>query len=495
MLVPLSEKEWRSCFVKRMIKLISLSLALLIVIGMLCGCGKNEKNTEEPDGSEIVASIGNEKVTYALYRAAFDSYLEYMTQLGYDPLSNEEELASYQDWILDYILMDIVVLYNAELEGYELSEEQEAEAQKQAEDELKSIYDEYWQLSESEHESDPSKSVQEYFDEYVAALSEYFVGERMNFEQYSARYAEETRKSFIIEGYKELVCADFSVSEEDIIEWYGEQYDSDRECYAESPEMYKTDRENFEMYFGISDDVYPVTYTPEGYSRIMDIVVKPSGKLGEEYETKSARLAELYDECSLLMFNDALNGNDANSERIAELLDEYRALEAECDALYEEFTASAREKIDAAYLELEGGADFADVMLKYTENAFVTGDDEYEGCEAFRTEGQIISLTHSSKDDWSDTVKDIFGMLEVGEYSTVFADDDGSFHIIYHASDIEAGEIGLDAVREAVSGIVKAQQDNDSWNELVKTWMKDPKLEINIDLVRLIGKSEIQGNK
>lgn len=75
-----------------------------------------------------VASIGDETVSYALYTAAFDSYLSYMEQMGYDPVSNEEELQKFRDWVLEYLVKDMVVLYRAKEEGFKLSDEQIAES-------------------------------------------------------------------------------------------------------------------------------------------------------------------------------------------------------------------------------------------------------------------------------------------------------------------------------------------------------------------------------
>ena len=47
-----------------------------------------------------------------------------------------------------------------------------------------------------------------------------------------------------------------------------------------------------------------------------------------------------------------------------------------------------------------------------------------------QTKGQIVSLIYDCDKDWSPTVKEIFGMIEIGEYSNVFEDEDGSLHII-----------------------------------------------------------------
>ncbi len=466
----------------------ALSVILIIILGCTAMFGCTEHT---PVGTDIVASIGDETINYALYNAAFESYREYMTQMG-GGISDEDDLITFQDMIMDYLLVDMLTLYHADKEGFVLSEEDKQAAIKQAESELKDIKKEYMELSRTDNEKDSSKTVEQYFEEYISALSDYYLGEKLNFEQYSEAYTNELIRSQTIEAYKAYVCESFVAPESDINDWYEEQYDLQTESYKEYPEQYKFDQEYFEQYFGVNDDAIPCVYVPKGYSRIMDIVVKPSGKLSEEYEALQTKIKAVYSECSELAFNDALNGDNANKERIAELVKEYKKLQSESDAMYDDYIHDAKEKIDEAYAELESGADFAEVMLKYSENTAVVGDDSNAGCEVFQTKGQIISLEYSGASDWSDTVKEIFGMLEVGEYSNIFADDDGSLHIIKYVSDITAGTVELEDVYDSVKTIVKSSSDEKAWSELMDAWLDDSSIKRNTNLIRSIGKDLIE---
>ena len=131
-------------------------------------------------------------------------------------------------------------------------------------------------------------------------------------------------------------------------------------------------------------------------------------------------------------------------------------------------------------------------MLKYSENTDVVGKDGNGGCEAFQTKGQIISLVYDCDKDWSPTVKEIFGMIEIGEYSNVFEDEDGSLHIIKYVSDINSGDVPLDDIRDEVTSFVKADSDEAAWNELMESWLADPEIKRNTDLIRSAGKDLIE---
>ena len=468
-------------------KLMAIALVLILAFGCIAGCS----NDSVPKGTDIVASIGTESISYALYCASLESYMSYLTQIG-GSITSEDDLTVFQDMIMDYLIMDMMALYNAQKDGFSLSDEERQKAIDQAESEIEDIRDEYIASAEADYEKDPSKTVDEYFDEYIATLSEYYLGIKMNFDEYSEAYKNEMIRSRTIEAYKDYVCKDFVASEGDIVKWYDEQHASDVEAYASFPEQFKFDQEYFEKYYGIEYDACPVTYVPKGYSRIMDIVVKPNGELSEQYENNQKRMKEIYAECSELTFYDALNGDDANAAEIAELLEEYRRLDAECASMHADYIKDAKAKIDEAYSELESGADFAEVMLKYSENTDVVGKDGNGGCEAFQTKGQIISLVYDCDKDWSPTVKEIFGMIEIGEYSNVFEDEDGSLHIIKYVSDINSGDVPLDDIRDEVTSFVKADSDEAAWNELMESWLADPEIKRNTDLIRSAGKDLIE---
>lgn len=144
----------------------------------------------------------------------------------------------------------------------------------------------------------------------------------------------------------------------------------------------------------------------------MDIVVIPEGELGDDYKKKNEQLDSLREECTSLLFTDALNGDGANSERIAQLISDYKTLQAECDEMYNKFIEPYRAKIDKAFAELEGGADFAQVSSSIQRTNTLQAATVTGAAKPSRTKGQLISTKHSSsKGDWSSTVKEIYSRL------------------------------------------------------------------------------------
>lgn len=467
----------------------SIMLALICFCFVFCACSLGKDAA--PDPAEKVVSIGDQGACLALFKALYETYLPYMQYYGQDPLESEASLESYQDWLLDSLTGDIVTRYQADQAGFELSPDQETELSEQTDSELDELYDKFMRYAEQSFSEDPSIPVDVYFDSIVNSESEKYTGIAMNWDDYKEYYREESRNAYIVSAFKEQVCGEFVPSEEEIRSWYENALDSDKANYADSPEKYRTDEELFETSFGEDSSVYPITYVPEGYSRIMHIVVSPEGELPEEYDSKLDRMEEIKSEYADLAFEDALSGTQNNTAAMNALIEEYMRLKENTDAEYDAYVENARNKIYMAYGELESGKPFAEVMLKYTEDERVVGSETKPGCEAFQTKGELISLTHRGLDDWSEKILDEFSKLEKGGYSGVFMDG-GSYHIICYASDEPAGEVPLEAIHDVVETVCAEGIRNAQWDLIIDEWKNDPDLKINMDLIRQVGREDLE---
>ena len=460
---------------------------LLAACFTLAACsGGKKKSLSSFDPSDPVISIGDQEVSLAAYKALFESYLPYMQYYGQDPLESASALESYQDWLVDELTNDLVTVYQAGEAGFSLSAEQEKEFSEQTEAELSELYDRFMKIAEQNYSDDPSIPLETYFDGLVNQESEYYTGTAMSWEDYRAHYLNEAKKAYIVNAYRDSVCGEFIPSEEDITNWYDAAHENDKANYLDSPEKYKMDEEDFEINFGKGDSILPVTYVPAGYSRMMHIVVSPKGELSDEYKAKLKRMEEIKTEYSELSFEDAVEGTNKHAAQLDKLLAEYKLLKQATDGEYSSFVEEAYEKIKNAYGELVSGADFADVMLRYTEDERVVGGEDSEGCEAFRTKGELISVQYNGYGDWSETVKTEFSKLKMGEYSGIFMDG-GSYHIICYVSDEASGDVPLEQIHDYIKEVCMVGVQNSQWSQLVSEWKKDPDLKIDHDIIRLVG--------
>ena len=102
----------------RIKRLIAFCFAALLCFGAAsCKNTGNQLPTASPQSEysaeTVVASIGDRTVTYALYKAAFESYADYAKQMGFDPYSSEDDLKGFQDLVINALVADMVTLYHA----------------------------------------------------------------------------------------------------------------------------------------------------------------------------------------------------------------------------------------------------------------------------------------------------------------------------------------------------------------------------------------------
>ena len=472
--------------IKRMIAAVLIPAVLSVLI---CGCSLNE--SAKTDMAQPVVSIGEESADLAVFKALFDNYLPYMQYYGQDPMAGRASLESFQDWILDSLTEDVVTRHQARLAGFELTDEQEEELKAQTDEELKDIYDRLMKFAEQDFADDPSSTVETYFSGLVDQESEYYTGVAMSWEDYKVYYTEHARDAYIVKAYKEKVCAEFEPTDADVRSWYESSKASDKANYDEFPASYRLDEELYETSFGILETAHPITYVPEGYSRIMHIVVSPEGELSEEYAADIARMDELKAEYGELSFEDALNAADTHAARLSAILAEYSELKTRTDGEFDAFVENARNKIYMAFGELEEGKPFGDVMLRYTEDERVVGRDGTGGCEAFRTKGELISLEYDGANDWSAAVKAEFKKLSKGQYSKVFMDE-GSYHIIFYASDETPGDVPIEGIYDDIKSVCLEGVQGSQWEALIEEWKRDPELTVNMELIRSVGADELE---
>ncbi|MBO4384047.1 MAG: hypothetical protein J5854_01335 [Clostridia bacterium] len=472
---------------KKTIRLIATAAAALFA---LSAC-THEIKLDDVDRSTPVLSIGNETVSLAMYKALFDNYLPYMQYSGFDPLEDESSLKYYRDWLVDILTDDLVTLHQAKQSGFTFTEEEEAQLAAETEEELGELFSEFMELARQDYADDPSIPVEVYFEGIVNSESEYYTGVSMSWEDYKAYYRGQSRNSAIVKAFREKVCAEFVPTNDDVADWYDSAVANDKATYTADPGNYKNDEEEYEQYFGSREGVYPITYVPSGYSRMMQIVVYPQGELSDEYSDKLERMEEIETEYGRLAFEDAVSGTDVNAGRLAELVTEYNALKEAADAEYEEYLRSAREKIEAAKREIMNGRPFEEVMPDYTEDKRVIGDGDGEGCRAFLEKGELISLKHTSSADWSNGIKEEFKKLALGHYSEIFMEG-GAFRIIYYASDETSGEVPLEAIYDDIKTVCTASVQDKQWEALIAEWKKDPDLVINEELLDLVGKDDLK---
>ncbi len=472
-------------------KWISVLLAAVMLLPLIAACqltdeGANDPNATDPAETEldlaaIVATVGGEEITLGEMKTLFDSYVEYFSYYGYDVTSDEATLHSFQDDLVNRMVEDKLVEYKAKQLGYDqLDAEGQAELDSRVEEELGAMEDYYRQQAEDEFASDSSVDVEARIIELILEEAAYNMAkDDATYEEYAEFLKKDIVASYLEELLKAGELKDVAVGEEEIQAKYDELLAADTAAYTEDAAAYKTNQDAYES----AGEGLPALYVPEGYHRIYDIFIAFEGTLSTDYAAKEAEMKKLKTEYQDLAFADALAGNTENAARMAEILAQYNALQAECDGLYGEYAASAKAKIDEIYAKLQGGADFKELMLADSEN------ENFKSSELFAERGILLSTVDESEYDWLERTKQVFSTLGAGEYSEPFAEEDG-YHIIFYVGDETAGARPLADVYEAIRSQVLEGLMETEWQALLDAWKNDGDVVvINEEVYRPLGKA------
>jgi hypothetical protein len=92
---------------------IALVLAAAMILP-LTGCSlKDEAAGSQYTDDEVIAKVGDTEITLGDYQELFNYYLQYYQSYGSDPTSSQESLEAFQDDIMNALLQEKVIPYQA----------------------------------------------------------------------------------------------------------------------------------------------------------------------------------------------------------------------------------------------------------------------------------------------------------------------------------------------------------------------------------------------
>lgn len=447
-------------------KLISLTLALIMCAASLCafsGCDVKDGATSDDAEKVVLATVGDEKIYLHEFEATYNMYVEYYANYGYDITNDETALKEFKTSLIERMIADKAAIIKAKEAGLDkFTDEQLKEIDESIDTEYKSIEEYYRPLAEEQAGSDDEAAIAAKYEELVEEESQNYTGVKMTYEEY-LDYVEETiTQNYLINLYKDkIVYKDLNVSEDDIKAKYDEYVESAKQEYAENAVAYKNDQESAELMVTM-----PTAYSPEGYSRMLSILIPASTEKSETYTENETKMGELEAEYGKLAFEDAVSGKNTNAAKLKEIIAEYNKLKLDNEAEFDKANEANRKKADEAYAALQSGKSFVDVMKEYGE------DPDFDSESIFIEKGVLISNQHASENDLSDEVKAEFAKLKIGEYSPVFEDEDG-FHIIFYLKDEPVGVRDISELKSFIEDELLATGKTEEWDALVKEWVKD----------------------
>jgi len=429
-------------------------LAAVLAVGLLACAGSKESELPTLDPDAPAFRLGERVATVGELNLKYNAFVSMMAQYGMPAPSTEEEIAEYLDMMLEELLGNLSILWQADEMGVSLSAAEMAEIDVVIDMHRQEILNEYkvnamHAAGGDETTADPADFEEEALLAIDADIQAYYGDENMTFDSYLADYRKDLESQALTEAVRAVALEGATVADEEVQAWYDSELERHKEALAEAPIDYRT----FLAQYDSGEIDVPPLYVPEGFARIALITVASEEAIDESYATNRATMAALEAEYGKLML---AGGTDR--ERLAEIRSEYAALKAETEAVYEAFSEGPKARAEEAYAMLtEEEADFDVVAGKFNKD-----------------EATDVRLLYQKERDDSvpEAVWTAAGELEPGAHSAIL-EVEGTFYIVKLVERLREGPVPLRDVKEQATAAALIERQEVVWKQRQADWLEE----------------------
>ena len=451
----------------RLAKVLGLILTLALV---LSGCNLIEVDADmqadediaklDKQFSKVVASYDGGEVTANDVMGEFtnnysQTYYLYQYYFGYSMTA--DEVHSLMEESIDQHVRNAIVAEHFD-ETMELSAEELAEVETLAQESFETA--QTGALDAAEGKTDKEKQ---------ANTRVLLKQEGLTYDSIYANQLVSTKVSKMEQSLRDAVT---EVSDEDLQAAYDAKVAEQQESY--------TDGSSFES--DMSGDSAIVCWMPEGYRTVKHILVIPETELMDAYKTAVSDLSSAQStlegyqaELAALNDDDATEGA-RTAEEIQADIDAAEASVASAQSAVETAAQacldSVKDKTDEIYARLEAGEDFEALIAEY-------GEDPGMQNEPTSSRGYYVSAASTN---WEVNFRDAAMALEnVGDYTAEPVLSGSGVHIIRYESDVTAGPVALDEVREALYAETLTELQEANVTDTIEAWVAERNVSIDAD--------------
>ena len=387
-------------------RLAGILCVILAAVMVLGACGLVETEENATGNAAPKVVVAEVGGDPIYYDDYYEQYASMCAQWGVSP--DDETYAGFiQEMVIDSMVSEKVLTMMLTEKGYmNLTEAQLAQAEENAAADLNEYIDYAYK---AEIEAELGEGYTE--AQYTAAAESYKQQLLASIGQTWEQVVESYKLNIAEEAAKADLLTGLDPTEEEVRAEFDEQVAADKESMQENPMIY----ESALMY---GSEVY---YVPEGYRNVKHVLIKLDESTGEAV--------------GLLRENE---------------------LDEQADYLLEKALADIREKAEEVLAK-----------LKAEEITFDKAIADYNEDVDMPEEGYAVS-------EDSDTYMEAFtsgamALESVGDISELIATDYG-YHIITYVSDVAAGAVDFETVKQEIFNSLKMQLQDEKWSALLEEW-------------------------
>lgn len=337
----------------------------------------------------VVAKVGDINIYASEFYSLYQSYYYYASLFGYD-LTTAEGLHEYQDWVLDTLIQNAILVYYAYQENFEFTETELLTIQADADTAYDEALASYKSLIDSTiTDEDKIRSAEE------ALLKADLEASGKTIEEYKDELYDLAYDDAMSLKLRDQISSAAIVEDSEVQEEYDSRLETQRETYDETPSSFYTAFSNFA---GNPTSYDQPLYVPAGYIAVKHILVKTdtptSAETTADSETKDYdkiceeiedAIAEIESGDSSLTFDDLIERYNEDEGLDNEYYSEfgYFVHEEIIDRYSEPFgeTALALENVGdiSERIQTEHGYHYIQLIAKYDEaTVIVSYEDAFD---------------------------------------------------------------------------------------------------------------------
>ena len=429
-------------------KRVILAFMLIFALVAASSCSLIIKDEEVDKQTPIIEVVGktftkaevNEQVEAVM---DYEEYMYSMYGISYDR-TDASTISMAQDSAIDAMVQQAVLEKKAADLGLDvLSDEEKAEV----EESVDSTYTLYSDSVKSAYFADTELEGEELDAAVEAKMAELAYPTR-------EELVESETNAKVLEKVRDEAVKDVTVSEEELQEAYNTHVESAMTTYGNSPSSYGTDVQN-------GATIY---YVPAGYRYVKHILIEFTDEDSQAISDLESQISQKQTELSTAETSLADLGEDASAD----------------DEATAQNRATLSETVEARTAEI---ADLESQLEDAKEAAYAAIQptvDEDPGMQTSPAKENGYPVSADST-NWVTEFRDAAMALEnVGDVSEPVRSEYG-IHIIKYVSDAVEGEVGLDAVRDALETEVLTQKQDEAYTAAVDAWVAEADAKIYKD--------------
>ena len=408
-------------------KMLTRLMALMVALMMCFTMAIAESNADD-----VLLTVNGTPMTRADYEEYLASVQSFYSSYGYDV--TDESIASVLEQIalqsgIQMIAERLMVVEN----GLSLTEDEKVAAETEAKESWEAVIADgmtYYGITDESTEVERAETLLTILSELEAAgyTEESYISDSLEYAEYNKLY--------------ELLTADVTVTEQDVLDYYNTLVESDKAMYADVATYEQMQYYN-DLYlaYGMTDYYTEIYYIPEGFRAVTHILLE----VDETLLTAYSDLEALYEEQQ----NTLEEGGEVTETLVT-------ADEVEAARLA--VIASVQSTLDEINQKLADGASFNDLIPTYSaDTGMVTADAIAEGYAVHMDSimwDPVFTAAAFSVDTIGQVSEPVVGMYGV--------------HLVHYDHDIPGGGVELTEELKAsfYESLLTSAQDEAYYNAL-----------------------------